>query len=174
MNYFNYMRKVLAFQPPDSMGDRWSIWYCGLNVMLAGLGYAATVLLLSSKLASGAYVNPWMILAAGIVTAYFVHAGAALMVWVFCKGVGGTQLFLPIYLNMGIAFIALWPMAPALAGMQLSSSFAVLLLVAVTATYALVVMVASIAAVVDLSKFRLALAMSATLIYLGCFMYLWT
>lgn len=168
------MRRVLACRAPDGMRDSLSIWYCGLNVLVAGLLYSATVLALGSRVTGGGVFNPWMILAAGIVTAYFVHAGAALMVWVFCKGIGGTQQFFPIYLNMGIAFAALWLPAPALAALQIVSTPLLSAFALASAAYAVAVMVTSIAAVVDLSKFRLALAMSATLIYLGCFIYLWT
>ncbi len=174
MKYFLHMRKVLVCRAPNGMQDRLCIWYCGLNVLVAGLLYAATALALGDQVTRGGAFNPWMILAAGIATAYFVHAGAALMVWVFCKGIGGTQQFFPIYLNMGIAFVALWPLAPALAGLQVISMPLLSAFAVAAAAYAIAVMVTSIAAAVDLSKFRLALAMCATVIYLGCFIYLWT
>jgi hypothetical protein len=98
----------------------------------------------------------------------------ALFAWVFCRGFGGSTLFLPVYLALGIAWIALWPLAPIMAAMQVQTpSTGVVLMLAAAAGLALGVVFRALKSASGLSQLRMLLVMAVVIIYIFSFMYLW-
>ncbi len=156
--------------------------YCSVNVLIFGLIYGLSAIYFSQpllgrggSLAAGNGFNPLMIIMVGASVAFLMHAGAALFLWVFCRGIGGSPLFGPVYLGMGVAAIASWPVAPGLAAMQadcLGSSLALFTLAA--SLYSAAIVYVTIREVSGLSHLKMSIASIVTLIYIGCFMYLWT
>ena len=110
----------------------------------------------------------------GVTTAFLMHGALALVVWVFSRGMGGTRTFVPIYVTTGVAFIALWPVAPALAAMQAGTSNPLMLACLLAGTsYALVVVTAAVRSASGLSPTRTAISSVLALVYMGSFLYLW-
>lgn len=156
--------------------------YCSVNVMVFGLIYGLSALYFSQSvlgqsgsLGAGGTFNPLMILMVGASVAFLMHAGAALFLWVFCRGIGGSPFFGPVYLGMGAAAIAFWPVAPGLAALQAGCLGTVLALFTLAAAlYTAAVVYVTIREVSGLSHLKMSIALLVTLIYIGCFMYLWT
>jgi len=119
--------------------------------------------------------NPLLILMVGAAVAFLMHAGAALFLWVFCRGIGGSPLFSPVYMGLGAATIAFWPMAPGLAALQAGFIGPVLaILTMAAAIHAAAVVYAVIRIVTGLSHVKVTIAATVALIYIACFMDLWT
>jgi hypothetical protein len=183
MEYFSHMLRILRLDTSvyrEIYESELSLRYCVINVFVLGLVYAATVVhlgqqyLVRSSTAGEAAFNPLMIVMVGVSVAFLMHGGAALFVWVFCRGMGGCAHFTPPYLNIGFAAISLWPVAPGLAAYQAGvcaplCSIGTLGL----AAYACTVMFTAVREVSGLSATRMGIAAVATLIYVGCFLYLW-
>ena len=182
VNYLTAMRQVLGWQgeiyPRIAAANR-ILRFCVVNVSLLGLVYGMSAFYLSGAvLAEGSaqvQVNPIMILMAGMSVAFLMHGGAALFFWVFCRGIGGNPLFMPIYLNLGIAALALVPLAPALAALQAGLRGGGLLVYTFVFTvYAGGVLYVAMRKAAGLAHWKMALAAAAAVIYIGCFLYLWT
>ncbi|MFO7801058.1 MAG: hypothetical protein R6V55_02045 [Desulfovermiculus sp.] len=158
-----------------------SVSYCFVNVFLFGLLHAIFVLFLAGYIWSepesqaGLPVQAQVaVLASGIMVAFFMHAGAALFFWVFARGLGGRPAFLPLYLNLGVGFIALWPLAPVLAAFQAGIGGGILVAVlGMLALYATAVVFAGLKSASGLSVLRMSAAMALTVAYVACFLYLW-
>ena len=183
MNYFKSMLRILKMDTSvynELAQTGRPIWYCMINITLLGLIYGCSCIffaqnLLDQQSVAATSFNPVMILLVGISIAFIMHAGMALFIWVFCRGIGGCQDFMPPYLNIGIAGIALWPLAPALSMMQVLSAGTVATGYAVIAAiYGLTIMFMAVKAVAGLSNLKMTLAGVGTIIYIGCFLYLWT
>lgn len=177
------MLQLLAFNRtvvPEIFKQGLSLGYCSLNVLILGLIYGCAAIYFSQPVlggsqAAGATINPLIILMVGAAVAFLMHAGAALFLWVFCRGIGGNENFGPVYLAMGAAAIAFWPAAPGLAALQAGSVGPVLCVFTLVAVLnAAAVIYAVIREVSGLSHLKMAIASLVTLIYVGCFMYLWT
>jgi hypothetical protein len=175
------MRQVLAWRSgvyaTIAAASR-ALRYCVVNVSLLGLVYGSSALYLSGAVVGNGggptQFNPPMILMAGMSVAFLMHGGAALFCWVFCRGIGGNPFFMPIYLNLGIAAMALLPLAPALAALQAGVRGGPLLVYTGVATlYAAGVLYTAMRQAAGLAHWKMALAAAAALIYIGCFLYLW-
>ena len=182
VNYFTAMGQVLGWKeeiyPRIAAASR-TLRYCVVNVSLLGLMYGAAALYLSGALLADAStptrVNPLMILMAGVSVAFLMHGGAALFFWVFSRGIGGNPLFMPIYLNLGVAALALLPLAPALAALQAGvRSGSLLIYTALCTLYAAGVLYVAIRQAAALAHWKMGLAVAGAVIYIGCFLYLWT
>jgi hypothetical protein len=147
-------------------------WICMFHVSILGLIYGGTAALLSRDLLWGQGLLKLTL--AGIPVAFLMHAGAALFIWVFLKALGGNAGFLTAYFIIGIASISLWPLAPFLAMLQTQASEpAVVTAAVITGLYALAVNAKIIQDAFNLSFARMVIALSAAMIYIGCFLYLW-
>lgn len=153
--------------------------YAMLNVALLGLFYGAASVHFATRLLAGqgdaaADFNPVMLLLVGMSLAFVMHGGLALFVWVFCRGIGGNPQFMPIYLFIGVAAIALWPLVPAVSAMQTGAAGPALTTYAVlAAAYGAAILFAAVKAASGLSAIKMTLAAAATVAYVGCFLYLW-
>ena len=182
MNYLNTMGKVLSFTPFRLTTEhqlKQLQYYCIVNVLVLGLIYGCSAALFSrmalmEKGFTDTSVNLAKIVLAGVPTAFFMHAGAALFIWVFLKAMGGKSDFMTSYFHIGAASISLWPLAPFVAILQLGTQSGLLtLFTGVFCIYAFAVNVKIIQQAFRLSVLRMTLATSVTLIYISCFLYLW-
>ena len=183
MIYFYHMPRVLRLDASvyrDIYSRNAALWYCVINVLGLGLIYGLVSVYFSSHVLDqmaqqGAVsVSRLVILLVGLSVAFLMHGGAALFIWVFCKALGGCRQFMPPYLNLGISAIALWPVAPALSALQ--SGYrdpALLIYLAVVLPYAAAVMYVAIREVSQLSTVKMIAAAVLTVVYIGCFLYLW-
>lgn len=184
MKYFPAMQSVLALDESiygRIMVHEASIRYSTINVGIFGLIHAVSSLLFSRTLLSGeglpytpdGATQAFMVLM-GIAVAFLLHGGAGLFFWAFARGVGGRTAFLPVYFNLGIAFIGLWPLAPILAALQVQWGSPLLYGATLLASgYGLLVIFGAVKNAAGLSLLRMALAMLLTISYIGCFLYLW-
>ena len=156
--------------------------YSGVNVGLLGVIHAACSLHFARsafETAGAVYVpeiwTAWFVMMGGVTTAFLMHGALALVVWAFSRGMGGTRTFVPIYLTTGVAFIAVWPVAPALAAMQARTGNPLLMLACLLAgaSYALVVVTAAVRSASGLSPTRTAISSVLALVYMVSFLYLW-
>jgi hypothetical protein len=86
----------------------------------------------------------------------------------------GKAAFLSAYFFMGVAAISLWIFAPFLAMIQVGTPGPFILAAFVlTGVYGLAVTARTIQQAFDLSNTRMAIALCAAVIYIGCFLYLW-
>ncbi|MBC2712189.1 MAG: hypothetical protein HGJ94_14765 [Desulfosarcina sp.] len=182
MNYFQHMFRILKLDgtvfkalAPTQLPMR----YCMINVAVLGLIYGvASIQFANAFLArqpdAAVSFNPLMILMVGISIAFFMHCGLSLFVWVFCRGIGGNPQFMPPYLYIGTAAIALWPLAPAVSALQSGAAGAVLTGYAlVAAGYGASAIFVAVKAASGLSSVKMTLAAVATVVYVGCLLYLW-
>ncbi|MDJ0784794.1 MAG: hypothetical protein QNJ22_22710 [Desulfosarcinaceae bacterium] len=181
MNYFHAMWQVLTWRQDGyrriAAANR-SLRYCVVNVSLLGIAYGIGALFFSdivvSQGAGPIQFNPLMILMAGMSVAFLMHGGAALFCWVFSRGIGGNPQFMPVYLNLGIAALALLPLAPALAAFQAGLQGSLLLLFTVAVGgYAIGPLYLAMRAAAGLAHWKMVLAALAAVVYIGCFLYLW-
>lgn len=148
-------------------------WICIGHVSVLGLIYGGTAAWLSRDLVQGQSLLRLTL--AGIPVAFLMHAGAALFLWVFLKALGGKATFLTAYFFIGVAAVSLWIFAPFLAMIQVLPPGPFLLgTFFLTGGYGLMVTARTIQPAFDLSNTRMAIAMCAAVIYIGCFLYLWT
>jgi hypothetical protein len=181
MNYFRNMRRLLMLDRAVYTEIYASaLSYCVVNVALLGLIYGGTAVRYSEMLleqmgkSTNGNFNPLLVIMAGVSVAFLMHGGAALFIWVFCRGIGGRPAFLPLYLNMGIAAIAFWPLAPSAVVLQAgAASPAAYFYTLLAAAYALAVAFIAIKQSSGLSTIKALAAVAASIIYAGCFLYLW-
>ena len=154
--------------------------YCVVNVTVVGLIYGISAVWFSERLIAQAggpatwNFNPLVVILAGASIAFLLHGGAALFFWVFCRGIGGRPAFLPLYLNMGVAAISYWPLAPVTAAYQSGGTGpAGHLYTIIAAAYALSVTFIAVKQSSGLSHVKALVAVAACIIYIGCFLYLW-
>ena len=159
-------------------GNR-ALGYCVFNVTLLGSIYGLSVLYLAQNVLAGAGMptlsfNPVFIMMVGVSVTFLIHGAAALAIWVFCRGLGGGGNFMAIYLNMGIAAITMWPMAPALAARQAEvQTVGVTLYTLLAVGYAAISGYKAIYRAAGLTPVKMVIMATATCIYVGCFLYLW-
>ncbi|MBI9086535.1 MAG: hypothetical protein JEZ11_23260 [Desulfobacterales bacterium] len=181
--YLTLMPRVLRLDPAVFREIRdagLALWACVVNVALFGLFYGLSAVHFSGRMLdtanpeTGAAFNPLAVVLVGVSVAFLMHGGGALFIWVFCRGMGGTQHFMGPYLNLGVAAIALWPLAPALGAIQSGQASIVMQFWAVFATlYGAAVAYVAVREVAGLSDVKMAAAAAATVGYVGCFLYLW-
>ena len=129
MEYLRHMTRILKLDATvygELAAGALPMRYCMINVTALGVIYGLASIqfakqLLAAQPDAAAAFNPLMILMVGVSIAFFMHGGLGLFVWVFCRGIGGSPQFMPTYLNIGMAAIALWPLAPAVSAFQVGS-----------------------------------------------------
>ncbi len=179
MNYFDAMKSVLQFDEAvytDIMTSGKGVRYCMINVLGFGLIHAVFSLYVSGLLWSPGFgfAGILLFMMAGIGVAFLMHAGAALFLWVFTRGAGGGVEFLPVYFNMGIAFIGLWPLAPVLSSIQAGYiGHGLFALLSLTSIYGLLVIFFGVKSASRLSMYRMAAAMTVCIVVVGSMLYLW-
>lgn len=183
MNYLNTMGSLLSFGHTFSLKTQKDMkqlqLYCIINVLVLGLIYGGSAALFSNIIlgTKGLPVGSAdlaKVLIAGIPVAFFMHAGAALFIWVFLKAMGGKADFMTAYFHIGAAAISLWPLAPFAAVAQAGIATPLLIMIAaILCIYAFAVNVKIIQTAFRLSALRMALATSVTVMYISCFLYLW-
>lgn len=182
MNYFQHMMRILKLDGTVFKAlapTRLPMRYTMLNVSLLGLIYGMASIQFARTMLAGRpdaaiSFNPLMILMVSVSIAFFMHGGLSLFVWVFCRGIGGSPQFLPAYLNIGTAAIAFWPLAPVVSALQSGTSVPGLTACLVVAGgYAASVMFVAVKAASGLTAVKMSLAAVATVVYVGCFLYLW-
>ena len=182
MKYFHYMKRILLLEGrgfDEMMSSGLALRYCMVNVFILGLIYGIAAIHFSRHLLTQGAVNTLSfnalsILMAGVGLAFLMHGGAALFIWVFCRGAGGCRQFMHPYLNIGTASIALWPLAPALAAYQIIRP-GVFLIVYMTlfAIYGGMVEYVGVHRASGLSTLKMSIVTMVTVFYVGCFLYLW-
>ena len=178
MNYLNTMGNILSFSQSFSLNTEKDVkqlqLYCIVNVLVLGLIYGGSAALFSSIFMGENSANMAKIVIAGIPVAFFMHAGAALFIWVFLKAMGGRADFMTAYFHIGAAAISLWPLAPFVALLQIGAAAPLfLVLTGLLCIYAFAVNVKLIQSAFKLSALRMTLATSVTVMYISCFLYLW-
>ncbi len=182
MNYLTSMGNLLSFTPfptETERGIKQLQIYCIVNVLILGLIYGCSAALFSKMVLiesgfNATAANAAKVIIAGIPVAFFMHAGAALFIWVFLRAMGGKANFMVSYFHIGAAAISLWPLAPFVAVLQVGASSPLLvLLTGLLSTYAFAVNVRVIKSAYRLSAIRMTLATSVTIMYISCFLYLW-
>ncbi len=182
MNYFNAMRQVLSLQGEafnEIARHNRLLTYCVINVALLGSIYGGASIYFSRTVLARTEVvsvgfNPMLVFMVGLSFAFLMHGGAALFIYVFCRGMGGSVAFMPPYLTIGVAAISFWPLAPMVSAMQAGMGGIILQIAAlVAALYALAVCYVAVYRVSGLSHAKMAIAVSIAIIYAGCFLYLW-
>ena len=182
MTYLQHMLRILKLDGTvyrTIAATQLPMRYCMINVSVLGLLYGlASIqfakLLLARQPEAAVAFNPLMILMVGVSIAFFMHGGLSLFVWVFCRGIGGNPQFMPTYLFIGMAAIALWPLAPSVSALQAGvSGGLVRILAALAVLYGAAVIFVAVKAASRLSLLKMTLAAVATVVYVGCFLYLW-
>lgn len=174
MNYPSAMIRLVKLDPSGlkTLSLNLLPWICICHVSVLGLIYGGTAAWLSRDLLQDRGLLQLTL--AGIPVAFLMHAGAALFLWVFLKALGGKATFLTAYFTMGVAAISLWIFAPFLAIIQVRSPTpAIVTAFVLTGLYGLAVTAKTIQHAFDLSTTRTVIALSAAVIYIGCFLYLW-
>jgi hypothetical protein len=184
MEYLQHMLRILRFEEgvyrEVIVRDKLSLVYTAINVAAFGLLYGCSAIYFSRYLLASADGEPLSLhirvtlILMGISVAFLIHGGMALFAWVFCRGFGGSTLFLPIYLALGMAWVAFWPLAPALAAFQVKMTGGVFLPIAFfAAALALTVVFHALKSASGLSFARMLLVLVVIIVYIGSFMYLW-
>ncbi len=114
MNYLSTMGNLLSFTPTqwETQKDIKQLQlYCIINVLILGLVYGCSAALFSKMVLvergfDATAANAAKIIIAGIPVAFFMHAGAALFIWVFLKAMGGKADFMTSYFHIGAAAIS--------------------------------------------------------------------
>lgn len=184
MNYIQHMIRILRFEEnvyrEVIIQNRLSLWYTAINVSVFGLIYGISAIYFSQYLLASQSPEPlslhirMTLILMGISVAFLIHGGMALFAWVFCRGFGGSTLFLPVYLALGMAWISLWPLAPVVAATQVKLSGGLLYLYLFAASaFALTIVFHALKSASGLSFVRMLIVSAVVILYIGCFMYLW-
>ncbi|MCD4719937.1 MAG: hypothetical protein K8S13_08755 [Desulfobacula sp.] len=181
MNYFNSMIRLLQFDiaPVKKLSLKQLQYFAIINVVILGLIYGFSAfffskILLVEKGFDASSFNALKIIIAGIPIAFLMHASASLFFWVFLKAIGGKANFILSYFNMGAASISLWPLAPFIAALQTGGQMPLMAGLAICfSLYGFAVNVLLIKETFQLSRVKMFIATSVTIIYIGCFLYLW-
>jgi hypothetical protein len=183
MVYLNSMGRLLRQEFPvyealHRLGR--SRRYALLNLVVLGLAYATASLffgLESLVLATGEPLHWSTILAVeigGVATVFLLHFGAALLTWVFSRGLGPSASFVLVYRHLGLASLTLWPAALGLAARQAGSGhLGWQLLVGAFSTLALLTVYTALKAATGFSVPKTLAALALALVYIGGVLYLW-
>jgi hypothetical protein len=184
MSYFAAMRAVLQLDEkvyPAIHESGRAVTFCLINILGFGALHAVTALYyieaMFREAATGQAMSGAMkiqFVTVGIGVAFLMHAGAALFLWVFSRGFGGRTAFLPVYFNLGLSFIGLWPAAPFMAALQAGAGGALTrVFFGLAAIYGLGVVFMGVKSASGLSMNRMALSMLVTIIVVISLLYLW-
>ncbi|KJS29282.1 MAG: hypothetical protein VR64_20810 [Desulfatitalea sp. BRH_c12] len=183
MTYISDLKRIMQLddQVYEDLAQRNRLLhYSTLHVILLGLLYGVTAVLLSRRLLSfqgadsAGDFNALFLIMMGVAVAFLVHGGAALFTWVFCRGIGGSPLFMPLYLSSGVAAAAAWPLAPLVVLMQSGAhNYLIYAIGLALSVFLFAVEFVAVRKATGLNKLRMTIAAVATFIYMGCFLYLW-
>ena len=177
--YVRHMLQVLRLDGrvyQDLSGSNMALWYCLFNIAVIGLIYFLSIVYFGDILIE---TVPIVVIFVGVMVVsmvFLMHGGVTLLVWAFCRGLGGegVPLLFQLYFNIGIAGISLWFLVPALAVIQTGlGTTAIYAYTVVVGVYSFLVVVKGISHASKLSNLKLAAVMGATAIYIGGFLYLW-
>ena len=184
MRYVAAMRSILQLDeniyPAIHSAGR-AVTFCMINVVIFGILHAFSALYFIESLFHDAVTGQAMptavkvqFITLGVGVAFLMHAGAALFLWVFSRGFGGRTAFLPVYFNLGLSFIGLWPLAPVIAAAQAGAGGTLLHgVLALTAIYGLCVIFFGTKNASGLSMTRMSVAMLVTIVVVISLLYLW-
>lgn len=150
-----------------------------IHLSILGLlyGFAGAVLsgaVLASAQPGGIAFSPLAVAVVGVLVVFLIHGAAALFFWVFCRGLGGHAGLAPYYLSTAAAAMVLWPAAPAMACIQVGlGGVPLMAATAFVAAWGAAVAMTAIRAASGLSAAKMVVAVLATALYVGCFLYLW-
>lgn len=184
MNYASAVQAVLKLDEtvyPAITAEKRTVRYCVINVLVFGilhaffsLHFSEAVLIEGQNSGPVPIISQVLFIIIGAAVAFLMHAGGALFLWVFSRGIGGSTAFLPVYFNLGISFAGLWPLAPVLAALQSGAGGpAMYSILALTSAYALAVIFFGIKSASGLSTARMGAAMATAIVFITSFMYLW-
>ncbi len=184
MNYASAMQSVLKFDEsvyPAIMDEKKTARYCMINVMFFGIIHALFSLHFSGRLMAESQmieglplISKAVVILTGAAVAFLLHAGGAMFLWVFSRGIGGNTAFLPVYFNLGISFIGLWPLAPVMAAFQAGLGGAGLnLILGIAIVYGLAVILFGTKSASGLSLIKMLAAMFITIVGAASFLYIW-
>lgn len=179
MTYFTAIKAIVQLEEavyPELAISGKIARYAVINVMALGAIHALFSLYFSNMLLSPgvAFAGKVLFIAAGIGVAFLVHAGAALFLWVFTRGAGGRVEFLPMYMNIGLALVALWPVAPFLSAVQSGiGGTGVYILLGASSFFGLMVLFTAAKSASQLSARRLAAAMAVCIVVIASMLYMW-
>lgn len=184
MTYLSAMKAVLRLDEsvyPAMVAEDRTIRYALINVLAFGVVHALFSLYYSRAMtvADGGLGPLPAVLQIGFIligaaVAFLMHMGAALFLWVFTRGIGGHTAFLPVYFNLGVSFVGLWPLAPALAAVQAGvRSPGAWAFLGAASVYGLGVILIGAKSASGLSLPKISAAMLAAIIFIISFMYLW-
>jgi hypothetical protein len=185
MNYFNAMLRVLKLDEkiyPEINAHGSTVHYAIVNIFFLCILYGFFSLVLLNvefsphdypNLASVLIVKAIVILT-GMLVAFLLHMGAALLLWTFGRGVGGAARFMPVYYNLGIAVVPLWLAIPGITALCAGWRGEGIYLFAIcTSIYALASLFVATKSVFNLSNLKMSLAAAMMLIFVTSFLYLW-
>lgn len=184
MEYFQHMLRILRFEEgvyrEVIVQNKLSLAYTAINVALFGLIYGLSAIYFTRYIVGADDGDPLSLhiritlVLMGISVSFLIHGGMALFAWVFCRGFGGSTLFLPIYLALGMAWISFWPLAPALAAFQVKITGGLFLpILCAASALALTIVFHALKSASGLSSFRMLLVLVVIIVYISSFMYLW-
>ncbi|HZK18785.1 MAG TPA: hypothetical protein VFD15_05675 [Clostridia bacterium] len=183
LTYFNAAVRVLKLDEtiyPELVEKKRTTRYSFINVIILGIVYGLSAIFFNQEFfdvfSQGAslMISQGIVLFIGIVVAFFLHLGAGLLIWVFLRGVGAKINFFIVYLNVGVSVVPLWLAMPGLAAIQAGIVTPIALLYAAfTGVYALLSIFTAAKSSSGLSFLRVSLAMTITIIFITCFLYLW-
>ena len=179
MTYFTAIKAVVQLEEavyPELAVSGKIARYAVINVMALGAIHALFSLYFSDMLLSPgvSFAGKVFFVAAGIGVAFLVHAGAALFLWVFTRGAGGRVEFLPMYMNIGVALVALWPLAPFLSAVQSGmGGVGLYILLGAASLFGFVVLFTAAKNASQLSAIRMAAAMVVCLVVIASMLYIW-
>lgn len=184
MGYIQHMIRILRFEEAVYreviIQNKLPLAYTAINVGMFGLIYGFSAIHFSRYLLEPGVSEPLSfhirltLVLMGISVSFLIHGGMALFAWVFCRGFGGSTLFLPIYLALGMAWISFWPLAPALASLQVKMTGGLFYtILGAAAALAVTVVFHALKSASGLSLVRMLVVEVVIFVYIGCFMYLW-
>ncbi|MBU1566938.1 MAG: hypothetical protein KJ630_15100 [Proteobacteria bacterium] len=184
MDYFQRMLRILRFDEAVYreviMQNKLSLAYTAINVAMFGLIYGFSATYFSQYILEPGDTDPLSfhirltLVLMGISVSFLIHGGMALFAWVFCRGFGGSTLFLPIYLALGMAWISFWPLAPALAALQVKLTGGLFFpIISAVLAFALTVVFHALKSASGLSQVRMLIVFAVIIVYICSFMYLW-
>ena len=183
MNYFNTIQRIVKMEEEvyrDISAAGRTFRYGSMHILVLGLLYGFFSLYFNQVLLKD-ITNPlvvsvtlFSIIISGVLVVFLAHIGAALIMWLFSRGLGSRVRFSLIYLNLGIALVPLWLSVPGI--VAISSGMGGYLLfgyTALTVGYALPLFFMAAKSANGLSALKMFGVMAIGIIYIVSFLYLW-
>lgn len=130
--------------------------------------------LLTEKGMDSGSSDAFRVILAGLPAAFPMHAGVTLFIWVFFKAMGGKASFPSAYFHTGAVCDSLWVLMPFISAFQAGIRSNLITGLAILFSFhALILHMVLLEYVFKMSRTRIVIAISAAIIYIGCFLYLW-